>query len=192
MSSTQIASPALPLPTAHPIPSRALSQSPIDNFGTHESEHDKRPLSTSSEVLPPYFEAPPEYSTRGSNEPATLAMFLFKFGFCKFFFILSYIYIILTHLFSVFPPFWIMGAFIALSPLRAPPSPSSSQFTSDSEDSDLPCAWLPEKTDAERQEIIQRMRKTELKWSRRCLAALLITTLIAVAIGLAVWAVKRN
>lgn len=37
------------------------------------------------EVLPPYFEAPPEYTRTGSNEPVTLAMYMFKFGFGEYF-----------------------------------------------------------------------------------------------------------
>jgi hypothetical protein len=81
----------------------------------------------------------------------------------------------------VFPPFWIFGAFILLSPLREPPA------TSDS----VP-AWMPEKTEAERQQIIAEMRKVELKWARRSLFALLITIVLAVAAGVTSWAVMRN
>jgi len=59
------------------------ASSDITVFGTHDSRHStSRPV---SEVLPPYFEAPPAYTARGSSEPATLAMYLFKLGFCEYF-----------------------------------------------------------------------------------------------------------
>ena len=91
----------------------------------------------------------------------------------------------------MFPPFWILGALIALSPLKAPTSsPLSPSYDADSDE--LPCAWLPEKTEAERMEILQRMRKAELKWAKRCLAALVLLTLAGLAIGLSVWAVQRT
>lgn len=59
------------------------ASSDITVFGTHDSRHSasNRPV---SEVLPPYFEAPPAYTERGSSEPATLAMYLFKLGFCEY------------------------------------------------------------------------------------------------------------
>jgi hypothetical protein len=70
-----------------------------------------------------------------------------------------------------------MGVIILLSPLRAP-APANT-----------PGAWLPEKTDAERQLIIKRMRTVELKWARRCLYALLalIHVIIAIVIGVVTW-----
>lgn len=99
----------LPLPptpiVVAPSPSRsavpAEARNPIDDFfgytlsqsSTSESRHDQR---ISAEVLPPYFEAPPAYQKKASSEPATLAMYLFRFGFCKFslhrylFFIVTY------------------------------------------------------------------------------------------------------
>lgn len=81
-------------------------------------------------------------------------------------------------LFSVFPPFWIMGAIILLSPLRAPePSPSSS--------------WLPDKSESERQEIIVEMRRVEVKWAWRCLWALGVFICIGVVIGITVWMVSK-
>ncbi|KAJ7165285.1 hypothetical protein C8R46DRAFT_1035881 [Mycena filopes] len=91
-----------------------------------------------------------------SRSPATLAMYLYKFGF-------------------LFPPFWIMGILILFSPLRAPTEEAG--------------AWLPEKTEAERQCIIQRIRVEELKWARKCLYALLLLILgtLAVVIGAVAW-----
>ncbi|KAH9923307.1 hypothetical protein B0H21DRAFT_781481 [Amylocystis lapponica] len=56
----------------------------------------------------------------------------------------------------LFPLFWLAGALIVLSPLHAPEG------------------WEPFKTEAERQELIERMRQTELKWGKRCLLALSI------------------
>jgi len=88
-------------------------------------------------------------------------MYLFKFGF-------------------LFPPFWIMGVVILLSPLRAPPAATPS------------AVWLPEKTDAERQVIIERMRTAELKWAKRCLYALVVLVLAAAVIAVAVWAALRS
>lgn len=71
-----------------------------------------------------------------------------------------------------------MGAFILVSPLRAPP-------TSPSE------AWLPEKTEAERQAIIAKMRSAELKWARRCLWALIALACLGGVIGVAAWAILK-
>jgi len=69
---------------------------------------------------------------------------------------------------------------ILLSPLRAPPAATPS------------AVWLPEKTDAERQVIIDRMRKAELKWAKRCLYALVAFVLVAVVIAVAVWVTLRS
>ncbi|KAF8151724.1 hypothetical protein B0H34DRAFT_862103 [Crassisporium funariophilum] len=143
---------------------RALD--PMDDFfgytfsssRTHESRHDQ----SIADVPPPYVEESilPAYSPYA--EPITLAMYLFKFGF-------------------LFPPFWIFGAFILLSPLREP------QSTSDS----VP-AWMPEKTEAERQQIIAEMRQVELKWAHRSLYALIILIVLALGTGVAAWALLRR
>ncbi|KAJ7352376.1 hypothetical protein DFH08DRAFT_858690 [Mycena albidolilacea] len=140
---------------------------PVDDFfgysltssRTRDSRHDRRISVAESLAPPPYMDAP-EY-TEHAREPVTLAMYLFKFGF-------------------LFPPFWIFGIFILLSPLRAPPAATPS------------AAWLPEKTDAERQVIINRMRTAELKWAKRCLYALVILLVVAAVISVAVWAVLRS
>ncbi|KAJ7293979.1 hypothetical protein C8J57DRAFT_1429624 [Mycena rebaudengoi] len=79
-----------------------------------------------------------------------------------------------------FPPFWIMGVIILLSPLRAPPAATPS------------AAWLPEKTESERQAIIDRMRAAELKWARRCLYALLALVLVVTVIAAVAWAALRS
>ena len=102
-SSTIISGTLMPvdLPTTPPqasthAPHQPLQQSevdPFDNFfgvshsspstrigGTHESRHDV--------TLPPYYgEELPAYSRwdeeAGPREPPTLAMYMFKYGFCK-------------------------------------------------------------------------------------------------------------
>ncbi|KAF9269236.1 hypothetical protein L218DRAFT_851497 [Marasmius fiardii PR-910] len=139
-----------------------------------ESRHDRRISSSdidlelglhyenSPEVAPPPYIEPPEYTK--SSEPITLAKYLFKFGF-------------------LFPPFWIMGALIILTPLRAPDE--------DITDPTSPHTWLPEKTESERAIILSHLRKAELKWAWRCLYALFIVTLFAVVAGVAIWAALR-
>ncbi|KAJ7880970.1 hypothetical protein B0H14DRAFT_2435426 [Mycena olivaceomarginata] len=125
---------------------------------TRDSRHDRRISVAESLAPPPYMDAP-EY-TEHAREPVTLAMYLFKFGF-------------------LFPPFWIFGIIILLSPLRAPAATPSA-------------AWLPEKMDAERQVIINRMRTAELKWAKRCLYALVTLLVVAAVISVAVWAILRS
>ncbi|KAJ7510441.1 hypothetical protein B0H11DRAFT_1790701 [Mycena galericulata] len=146
------------IPRSAPTPGSTTS--PVDDFFGLARSSSRTRDSRCSDVLPQYIDAP-EYTTR-ATEPVTLAMYLFKFGF-------------------LFPPFWIMGVIILLSPLRAPPPANT------------PGAWLPEKTDAERQLIIKRMRTVELKWARRCLYALLalIHLIIAVVIGIVTWRALR-
>lgn len=93
---------SLPVAVIHDAASSS-TDSPIDPFNaffgytlsqtsTRESQHD-RPLSSSSfeSELPPAYVEPPAYEM-SQTEPATLAMFLFKFGFCTF---IRYIYLYL-------------------------------------------------------------------------------------------------
>ncbi|KAG6907282.1 hypothetical protein DXG01_009587 [Tephrocybe rancida] len=139
---------------------------PLDEFfgytlatsRTHESRHD---LSI-ADALPPYVEDLPPTYTLKAPEPLTLAKYLFKFGF-------------------LFPPFWIMGAWILWSPLRAPSS-----------DSDVEGAWMADKSESERQRVIEEMRKTEVRWALRCLWALLVLILLGAIGGIAAWAVLRS
>jgi len=63
----------------------------------------------------------------------------------------------------VFPPFWLLGVIILLSPLSAPAD------------------FEPTKSEAERQELVQIMRDVETKWAKRSTWALLI---FLVAIGI--------
>ncbi|PPQ84462.1 hypothetical protein CVT26_007393 [Gymnopilus dilepis] len=139
----------------------------LSSSRTHESRHDEHRLSLSSEVAPPPYAAEagiplPEYSLR-APEPVTLAMYLFFFGF-------------------LFPPFWFFGAFILCSPLREPPTSSE----------DGTPAWMPEKTEEERKEMIANLRAVELKWAKRCLYALLAVVMTAVIAGLLAWQLSRH
>ena len=76
-----------------------------------------------------------------------------------------------------------MGALILFSPLRAPTAPT---------DADTEAAWLPEKTEAEREQIIARMRKVEVKWAIRCLWALVVFVVLGIVAGIAAWAALRS
>ncbi|KAK0468995.1 uncharacterized protein EV420DRAFT_1296849 [Desarmillaria tabescens] len=162
-SAPAIVSPAV----IHSNRSSLATMSPVGDLGynfslssTRQSRHDHH--RTSVEMPPSYLESdpapPPEYTQK--DEPVTLAMYLFKFGF-------------------LFPPFWIMGAFILFSPLHEPSSSPSD-------------AWLPDKTDAEKEMIISRLRKAEVKWARRSLVAIVLLLVVGVGVGLAVWAVTKD
>ena len=76
-----------------------------------------------------------------------------------------------------------MGSLILLSPLRAPVAPT---------DADTEAAWMPEKTEAEREQIITQMRKVEVKWATRCLWALVVLAVLATVSGIAAWAALRS
>ncbi|KAG6918646.1 hypothetical protein DXG01_012765 [Tephrocybe rancida] len=158
--------PALTNTIRTPPSSPPVERSPLDDFfgynlsasRTHESQHD---LSI-ADALPPYVEdLPPTYAVN-APEPITLALYLFKFGF-------------------LFPPFWIMGAWILLSPLRAP-----------SDDLDVEGGWMADKTETERARVIEEMRKTEIRWAKRCLWALIVLVLIGAVAGITAWAVMRS
>ncbi|KAF9555923.1 hypothetical protein CPC08DRAFT_711594 [Agrocybe pediades] len=142
---------------------------------THDSRHDEdvsRRRSLGDFAPPPAYSEEaaiplPEY-TLHAPEPVTLAMYLFKFGFLFF-------------------PFWIFGAFILLSPLNEPPASST-----DAESPISTPAWMPEKTEEERREMMAALRAVELKWARRCLCALLVLVVLAVTAGVVAWAVLRH
>ncbi|KAG6857209.1 hypothetical protein H0H87_007628 [Tephrocybe sp. NHM501043] len=167
-STTQLSTPTPATSNAIRTPSVSvlMERSPLDDyFGynlsasrTRESQHDLSVVDT----LPAYVEdLPPTYSLK-APEPATLALYLFKFGF-------------------LFPPFWIMGVWILLSPLRAP-----------SNDADVEGGWMADKTEAERARVIEEMRKTEIRWAKRCLWALITLVLLGTISGLTAWAVTRS
>ena len=117
------------------------------------------------DLLPSYAEAAglPAYTAVG--EPSTLAMYLFKFGFCEHLTphcsqrLISFSVI-------VFPPFWLAGIFVLLCPLIPPDN------------------WEPTKTELEREEMLSLLRRTEVKWARRCLFAFSSLSLVVVSISL--------
>ncbi|KAG5653016.1 hypothetical protein H0H81_002709 [Sphagnurus paluster] len=161
--------------------SAAYERDPLDSFfgynfsasRTHESRHD--------EVLPAYVEDLPPTYTLKAPEPLTLARYLFMFGFSEYSPFRSAIISILTVVnLLVFPPFWIMGAWILWSPLRAP-----------SDETD-PEAWMPEKTEAERKHILEGMRRVEVRWALRCLWAIVILSFVAIGAGVGAWAIMRS
>ena len=65
----------------------------------------------------------------------------------------------------MFPLFWLAGIVVLISPLSAPEG------------------WEPTKTEAERQELIELLKKTERKWAKRCLWAFLILAVVAAIIA---------
>lgn len=162
------------------------------SVATSESRHDRRPFAKSTfEHPPPYSKSHrdivPSYTT--TYEPATLAMYLFRFGFCA---CLRYIRKIPSFesrqlLFSlVFPPFWLMGTFILFSPLRAPPSTPSS--TSSDEESTVDSdSWFHEKAEVEKEIFLSHMRKAELEWAKRCVLAFAVFTVITVIVAVVVF-----
>ncbi|KAI0727426.1 hypothetical protein C8Q72DRAFT_795888 [Fomitopsis betulina] len=146
----------LPTPPTARIHSPRTTSNAIDDFfgassprGTQDSRHDAVSLPVyHDDAPPPYYSVEPPAYTQYAEHP-TLAMYLFKFGF-------------------LFPLFWIAGALILISPLRAPEE------------------WALSKTEAEREELIESMRQTEIKWAKRCFVALSTLVLIILAIVLAV------
>lgn len=143
---------------------------------TRESQHDSHP-SLGGEMSPPsYADADlPVYSVDPNTEPITLAMYLFKFGFRT------------SHsrfgggvtrgwltLFAVFPPLWILGAIIWITPLT------------------VPADFEPSKSGTERQQLAQIVRNAEVRWAKRCVWALvgllvLANTVTAVTLALMYW-----
>ncbi|KAJ3510956.1 hypothetical protein NLJ89_g4381 [Agrocybe chaxingu] len=132
------------------------------------------------ETLPAYgADEPPRYRRRIENvrgEPQTLAMFFFKFGF-------------------FFPAFWVFGTLMLITPLRSPNPFAHHAFESTwPPNNDSFIAWCNEhvRTDEEKEEYLRLMRESELKWARRCLAALAIMTCFCVGIGVTIFIVLRK
>lgn len=86
----------------------------------------------------------------------------------------------------MFPPFWILGALILVSDLRSPDAEESSLPSSSNGPDAEHLSWLPDKTPAERAAIVQQIRNTEVKWAKRCLAALGFLCALGLAAGLAI------
>ncbi|KAF8528113.1 hypothetical protein BU17DRAFT_81341 [Hysterangium stoloniferum] len=75
----------------------------------------------------------------------------------------------------LFFPFWIAGAYILCSPLRPTPE------------------WESGKTEAEKVQQLAVLRKTELKWARRCLLGIFaMTTLIFLSIPIIKYGILRT
>ncbi|KIY49216.1 hypothetical protein FISHEDRAFT_41162 [Fistulina hepatica ATCC 64428] len=125
-------------------------------FGAHDSRHDRHVDDEhidAEEELPAYDEeAALPPAYSRTYEHPTLARMLFMFGF-------------------VFFPAWVMGAFILTTPLAMPPPLE-----------DGTPSWLPEKTEAEREELLASMRRIEVKWAKRCLLALVGFVVFIVAL----------
>lgn len=136
-----------------------------DFFGvrTHDSRHSAPVVRTSvvsNSDLPPAYTFPsssqyaedsdelPTYSPTPTTAPTTLASYLFTFGF-------------------LFPPFWVLGALILLSPLSPPEG------------------WEhEEKSEEEKAVLVRIVRDAECRWAWRCVWALLgLALVVAVVIG---------
>ncbi|KAJ3515796.1 hypothetical protein NMY22_g14355 [Coprinellus aureogranulatus] len=159
-------------------------KSPTDECVRHppQSRRDRSAINLATEEeLPEYAEEDsslPGYTA--TYEPPTLAMYLFKFGFSTCHFADGYLatrFDPAPYIYAVFPPFWVLGAFILFSPLREPPASDGSPV------------WMPEKTEAERRLIIRKMREVEVKWSKRCIYALLGLAISTGLAGVVAWAV---
>ena len=84
---------------------------------------------------------------------------------------------------AVFPPFWVFGAFILMSPLREPESAPAVEGEEAVE------VWMPEKTPAA---LIATLRTVEVKWARCCLVAAAVFVFFSAAAGLVAWGVMRH
>ncbi|KIY64712.1 hypothetical protein CYLTODRAFT_401521 [Cylindrobasidium torrendii FP15055 ss-10] len=165
------AAPTLPAPTLRNSTEKlALEDLGYTLFG-HGSfpsaDRDGRPLSGASSILPPYARtdsALPPPEYVYTSKGEPVTLAMYMFKFGPF-----------------CPLFWIIGAFIYFMPLHAPRMASSAG------------SWLPDKTDAEKQVHLELLRKTELKWAKRCAyASVCLFSAIGLAIGLAVWASHRR
>ena len=145
----------------------------------------------SHETFPPPYgtNEPPIYRPRIANaerEPKTLAMLFFKFGFCTF---CSFANGIICRprliKFTVFPPFWVFGALMLITPLRSPnplsPLSASSAWPPNTE----LIAWCNENihTEADKVAFLAKMQEVEMKWARRCFIALSMLVCFSVAVG---------
>ncbi|KAI0790336.1 hypothetical protein C8Q75DRAFT_732983 [Abortiporus biennis] len=157
-------------PTSIPPPTPAFSHSPrtsdpIDDFfgvshtststrrsGTHDSRHD---MMTPAPLIEEDMDSdmpPPPYAD-ASDLPSYSAI--------------AEPLTLAMYLFKfgfLFPLFWFFGIIILISPLQAPEN------------------WEPTKTEAEREELIELLRRTEGKWARRCLIAFCIFGIAALAV----------
>ncbi|KAK7683125.1 hypothetical protein QCA50_013798 [Cerrena zonata] len=156
-----------PLAPAAPRTSRdSMGTDPIDDFfgvsRTHGTSDSRHDTPALPSMVEQDVEAPPPYAY-GSDLPSYTAV--------------AEPPTLAMYLFKfgfLFPLFWIAGIVILISPLSAPEN------------------WEPTKTEAERQELIELLRRTERKWAKRCLVAFSILAIIAIAITLTAVMVMRS
>jgi hypothetical protein len=74
----------------------------------------------------------------------------------------------------LFPPFWIMGIAILLSPLRTTPE------------------WEMDKTEEQMVVVLQQVRAAEVKWAKRCLCAMLAFLAAFALVGVAIYLAKSH
>lgn len=74
----------------------------------------------------------------------------------------------------MFPPFWVLGAIILLTPLKAPAD------------------FEPTKSEDERREMVCIMRGAEIKWAKRSAWALIIFLVVIGMIAGAIIGVLRS
>ncbi|PPQ73886.1 hypothetical protein CVT24_011945 [Panaeolus cyanescens] len=134
---------------------------------------------TDIESLPAYGEnIPPRYSRRIENsqeEPQTLAMLFFKFGF-------------------FFPAFWVFGALMLITPLRSPNPLSPEAIASAWPPNPELVAWVNEhlRTEEDKQAFLEKMQQVEMKWAKRCLLAIILLVAFCAAIGLMIFGVLKG
>lgn len=158
-----------------PAVSRDYQPSPASSFikGPRPTDYvvDLRRLSLSSatsSLPPPYHRSLDEESAVPSygeeQEVQTMARYLFFYGFCELWQFPPSRY---THSSSlVFPPFWILGSLILVTPLTPDPS------------------WHAEKEQETIENILSVMRVVERRWAWRCVMALsTLLLLIFIVVG---------
>ncbi|KAG8715669.1 hypothetical protein FRC11_001616 [Ceratobasidium sp. 423] len=106
-------------------------------------------------ATPPPYELPPQLAPVA--KPQTIARSLFLYGF-------------------VFPPFWVIGAFILVSKLRL-----ASEPTVEPSPKDIEAGYGGAPSEAYKRAEYKLLRHTELVWARRCLIAA-ITFILAIIV----------
>jgi hypothetical protein len=158
-----------------PALSRDYQRSPAASFSKGPSPTDnvvdlsRLSLSSATHSLPPPYHrsldeesAVPGYGEE--QEVQTMARYLFFYGFCELWQTDPYPRSILTYL--VFPPFWILGSLILVTPLTPDPS------------------WHAEKEQETIENILSIMRVVERRWAWRCVMAFSsLLVLILVIVG---------
>ncbi|CDO78005.1 hypothetical protein BN946_scf184664.g2 [Trametes cinnabarina] len=143
-------------------PSSSTSRSTLGLTGTRDSRHDDVRAPTLVDAEADVESLPPPYEH--SIEPPAYSQVSDQPTLAMYLFKFGFL----------FPLFWLAGALILFSPLQAPSD------------------WEASKPEYERQELIESMRRTEVKWAKRCLVALLITTFMVAAIAITAVFVMRS